>query len=160
MAQDKKTVEHGDAAKDIKVATTYNKKVYVIGDKREGVILLVRDPLRVAVLTKERIRTFAQSTNQTDDAVFGKIAAATKKLFIMNDEPNAPPAVDEIYEAFGTSIEWGAKISDVEFCFVATLRDDQWTTNRIPYSPLKNALIQLTTTTSPDDKDVDPVTSQ
>lgn len=118
-------------------------RVYIIGDKETGVLLVLLNPLRVAIFSRAEIERFAAASNTTPEKVFAWIAEASTGLVHETDDETIPVANSLVSQAFGAMIARGATISDAEFCLIADVHADSWDTLRGNFVPLGEAMAVL-----------------
>jgi hypothetical protein len=120
-------------------------KVYIIGDKETGVLLILLNPLRAAIFSRTEIQRFAETseTYNTPEKVFAWIAEASTSLVHESDDATIPAANSLVSQAFGAMIARGATISDAEFCLIADVHADNWDTLRGNFVPLGAAMTVL-----------------
>ncbi len=109
-------------------------KVYVIGDKDTGVVWLMLEPLRVAMVSKQEIAAFAERIDQSYEEAFSAIAAASQKLML--DEADA----DSDWEKFGSLVSGGRQVADADFCFIADVQSNDWQALRDGCMPISDAI--------------------
>ncbi len=120
------------------------KRLYVIGDKQTGVVLVTLDPLRAALVSLDEIKRFAQASGRTVDQVFGFVAEGAQRLIVRNVKPERLPNDEAFVEGIRTLVESGATVTDADFCMIADLPiGAEWETKRNPYPPLKQGLEHL-----------------
>ncbi|AGB43056.1 hypothetical protein Mesau_00566 [Mesorhizobium australicum WSM2073] len=114
-------------------------KVYVIGDKDEGVLIVMLDPLRAALVTKKEIQSYGASHNKTYTQALSYVAAAIHGLIRKTDGNGDTP--DDLDVLSHISIEYllstGKMITNAEFCFVSEVDDKKWKTFRNGFVPIK-----------------------
>ena len=120
-------------------------RVYVIGDKETGVLLVLLNPLRVAIFSRAEIERFAATneTYNTPEKVFAWIAEASTGLVHETDNTTIPAANTLVSQAFGAMIARGATVSDAEFCLIAEVHAEGWDTLRGNFVPLGEAMTVL-----------------
>lgn len=121
-------------------------KIYVIGDKESGVLFLMTDPLRAAIVPWAEIEKYAKDHGLTAPVAFGKVAKASQHMIIRSDFENEPIEDPNVYAAFGTLIKRGSTVSDAEFCFISEVDPDKVKTlrdNFIPLEPVLTTLLSL-----------------
>jgi hypothetical protein len=122
--------------------TTYHR-IYVIGDKETGVLVLTLDPLRAALVGRDKIQEYADRHTLTFDTVFGQVAAAIKGLILETDPPGGPKNGDMVLTAFAELIGRGATVTDAEFCFISEVDKSDWTTKRSGFFPIEPVITDL-----------------
>ena len=96
-------------------------RLYVIGDKKTGVLFLKTDPLRSVIIPTAAIKAYAKAEKISFDEAFGRVGSVAK--FVANKGSKSPryPDNSPIFKAVGELIADGAALSDADFCFVADL---------------------------------------
>lgn len=96
-------------------------RLYVIGDKKTGVLFLKTDPLRSVIIPTAAIKAYAKAEKISFDEAFGRVGSVAK--FVANKGSKSPryPDNSPIFKAVGELIAEGAALSDADFCFVADL---------------------------------------
>lgn len=113
-------------------------RVYVIGDNEEGVLLVMLNPLRAALVPKAEIDAYAAAHNKSPAEALSFVAAAIHGLIRKTDGSGSPPTLDT---ASQLSIEYllstGKIITNAEFCFVSEVDDKDWVTFRNGFLPIE-----------------------
>jgi hypothetical protein len=113
-------------------------RVYVIGDNEEGVLLVMLNPLRAALVPKAEIDTYAAAHNKSPEQALSYVAAAIHGLIRKTDGSGGPPNLDDPSHL---SIEYllstGKIITNAEFCFVSEVDDRNWVTFRNGFLPIE-----------------------
>lgn len=96
-------------------------RLYVIGDKKTGVLFLKTDPLRSVIIPANAIRAYAKAEKVSFEEAFGRVGSVAK--FLTNKGAKAPKYPDNspLFKAVGDLIAGGETLSDVDFCFVSDL---------------------------------------
>jgi len=96
-------------------------RLYVIGDKKTGVLFLKTDPLRSVIIPTNAIRAYAKAEKITFEEAFGRVGSVAK--FLTNKGSKSPkyPDSSPLFKAVGDLIAGGETLSDADFCFVADL---------------------------------------
>ncbi len=96
-------------------------RLYVIGDRKTGVLFLKTDPLRSVIIPASAIRSYARAEKLSFEEAFGRIGAVAK--FLTNKGAKSPryPDNSPLFKAVGDLIAGGETLSDVDFCFVCDL---------------------------------------
>lgn len=96
-------------------------RLYVIGDKKTGVLFLKTDPLRSVIIPSAAIRAYAKAEKVSFDEAFGRVGSVAR--FLTNKGAKTPKYPDNspLFKAVGDLIAGGETLSDVDFCFVAEL---------------------------------------
>jgi hypothetical protein len=130
-------------------------KMFVIGDSESGLYLIKTNPVKIVRITKNTIERYAKSRGMTYEAVFGLLAARTKRMINLGHS-NPPPLPDEssFFETLGMAVSSGTTISEAEFCFIADVDNKLYQATRDKVDPIKGALKRLNTT-PPDIEDAD-----
>lgn len=125
-------------------------KMYVIGDREEGLILVKTNPLKLVTIPKASIEAYANTNNKTYDEVFGLLAARTRKAVNLG-QSNPPPLPDDdaFFESIGFTVKNGGSVSEAEFCFIAEIDNALYSSIRLRVDPIKMALQKLNTGTPP-----------
>ena len=96
-------------------------KVYVVGDKQEGVVLIMLDPLRAAIIPRAAIEAYATSSGSTFDETFGKVAAAVQEVVTRGGNSDVPAADQAVFDAVGALAARGTVVSDAAFVHIADI---------------------------------------
>lgn len=121
-----------------------NSRVYIIGDRDTGIVVLMLNPLRAAMATRNDIATYAKKSGQTFDEAFGAIAGALKGLILKTDDSDVPETGKAQYQLVGDLVATGASIIEADFCFVSDVDSSQWKIARagfIAIDPFVGALL-------------------
>ena len=96
-------------------------RLYVIGDRKTGVLFLKTDPLRTVIIPTKAIQAYAKSEKISFEEAFGRVGSVAK--FLTNKGSKTPkyPDSSPLFKAVGDLIAGGETLSDVDFCFVADL---------------------------------------
>ena len=96
-------------------------RLYVIGDKKTGVLFLKTNPLRSVIIPSSAIKAYAKAEKVSFDDAFGRIGSVAK--FLANKGAKSPkyPDSSPLFKAVGDLIAGGETLSDVDFCFVSEL---------------------------------------
>jgi hypothetical protein len=96
-------------------------RLYVIGDKKTGVLFLKTDPLRTVIIPTKAIQAYAKTERITFEEAFGRVGSVAK--FLTNKGSKTPkyPDSSPLFKAVGDLIAGGEMLSDADFCFVADL---------------------------------------
>jgi len=96
-------------------------RLYVIGDKKTGVLFLKTDPLRSVIIPANAIRAYAKAEKISFEEAFGRVGSVAK--FLTNKGSKTPkyPDSSPLFKAVGELIADGEVLSDADFCFVADL---------------------------------------
>jgi hypothetical protein len=121
--------------------------LYVIGDRKSGVLFIKTDPLKLTHISKATMEAYAAQKGTTYDSIFSQVAAGAKAIINKTEQPRSVADLDTTYEAIGQLIGKGTAVSDVDFCFSATINDTDWSANRLVVPPLASALATLNPTT-------------
>jgi len=133
------------------------ERMYVIGDKEAGVLLVTLDPLRASLIPASEVKAYAARREpMSENAAFAEVAAAVFKLIAVSDGKVDARDMPGAPAQFQAQIEHGAVISEAEFCFIADLVDTDWKTKRINHPPLEYALRHLVTKV----QNIDAVTAE
>ncbi|MBZ9843349.1 hypothetical protein [Mesorhizobium sp. CA5] len=120
-------------------------KLYVIGDKNEGILIVMLDPLRAVVVTREEIQNYADNHKKTFEQALSYVGAAIHGLIRKTDGNGDTP--DNLDELSHISIEYllsiGKTITNAEFCFVSEVDDKKWKTFRNGFVPIKPTIKTL-----------------
>lgn len=121
-------------------------RMYVIGDKDAGIVLVKTNPLKLVSIPKTAIETYAAARDMSFADVFGLLAARTRKMVNLG-QSNPPPMPDDdaFFDSIGFTIKNGGSVSEAEFCFVADIENTLYTSNRVRIDPIKEALEKLNT---------------
>jgi len=121
-------------------------KMYVIGDKEVGIILVKTNPLKLVTIPKAAIEAYATAQSMSFDDVFGLLAARTRKMVNLG-QSNPPPVPDDdaFFDSIGFTVRNGGSVTEAEFCFVADIENTLYTSNRVRIDPIKTALEKLNT---------------
>lgn len=119
--------------------------LYVIGSRKSGVLFVLTDPFRAAIVTVEEIRQRAEATGRSFDEAFGEVAGIASKIAIENDFKEVPAQVPEVPEAVGHWVAEGMTMSDADFCFISPIDLSGFSHRRNFYPPLEAALTTLVT---------------
>ncbi|MBZ9801077.1 hypothetical protein [Mesorhizobium sp. ES1-6] len=115
-------------------------RVYIIGDREKGIVLLMLDPLRVAFISKQEIDNYAKTTNYKLEEIMGQVAKAAMYLIIHSDLDDRPADLLTNAEAFGDAVEKGMTMSQAEFCFIGDVATADWDTFRRNCIPIREAV--------------------
>lgn len=96
-------------------------RLYVIGDKKTGVLFLKTDPLRTVIIPTKAIQAYAKAEKISFEEAFGRVGSVAK--FLTNKGSKTPkyPDSSPLFKAVGDLIAGGETLSDADFCFVADL---------------------------------------
>lgn len=136
-------------------------KMYVIGDREEGLILVKTNPLKLVTIPKKAIEGYASQNGKTYDEVFGLLAARTRKAVNLG-QSNPPPLPDDnaFFEAIGFTVRNGGSVSEAEFCFMADIDNQLYSSIRLRIDPLTAALKKLNTAQPPvEETTLDPASN-
>lgn len=125
-------------------------RMYVIGDREEGLILVKTNPLKLVTIPKTQIEAYARTNNKTYDEVFGLLAARTRKAVNLG-QSNPPPLPDDdaFFESIGFTVRNGGSVTEAEFCFIAEIDNTLYSSIRVRIDPIKTALHKLNTAQPP-----------
>lgn len=126
-------------------------KLYVIGDRKTGVLFLKTDPLRSVIIPSSAIRAYAKAQKIRFEEAFGRVGAVAK--FLANKGSKTPKYPDNspLFRAVGELIAGGERLTDADFCFVAELSADaskgfaarRFSAHRFSAAPIAEALSNL-----------------
>jgi hypothetical protein len=88
---------------------------YVVGARQTGILYLTLDPLRVSMISRETIQSYADQNGESFEVAFGRIAGAKR----------------------------GTTICDADFCFVAKVKASEWGTMRNGFAPIEPVIDSL-----------------
>jgi len=96
-------------------------RLYVIGDKKTGVLFLKTDPLRTVIIPTKAIQAYAKAEKISFEEAFGRVGSVAK--FLTNKGAKTPkyPDSSPLFKAVGDLIEGGEMLLDADFCFVADI---------------------------------------
>ena len=96
-------------------------RLYVIGDKKSGVLFLKTEPLRSVIIPATAIRAYAKAEKISYEDAFGRVGSVAK--FLTNKGAKSPKYPDDspLFMAVGDLIAGGETLTDVDFCFAADL---------------------------------------
>ena len=99
-------------------------KLYVIGDKKTGVLFVKTNPLRSVLIPAIAIKAHAKTEKVTYEEAFGRIGSMAK--FLTNKSSKTPKYPDNspMFQAVGDLIAGGETLTDADFCFVSELAED------------------------------------
>ena len=99
-------------------------RLYVIGEKKTGVLFLKTDPLRSVIIPTAAIKAYAKAEKISFEEAFGRVGSVAK--FVANKGSKSPryPDNSPMFKAVGELIAGGETLSDADFCFVADLSAD------------------------------------
>ncbi|MES0100658.1 hypothetical protein [Mesorhizobium sp. M0019] len=123
-------------------AKTY-QKAYVIGDKETGILIVTLNPLRAALVERDKIQEYADRHKLTFATVFGQVAAAIKGLILETDPPGGPAKGAMVLTAFAELIVRGATVTDAEFCFISDVETSKWKSKRSGFLPIEPIITDL-----------------
>lgn len=125
-------------------------RMYVIGDREEGLILVKTNPLKLVTIPKAQIEAYASTNNKTYDDIFGLLAARTRKAVNLG-QSNPPPLPDDdaFFESIGFTVRNGGSVTEAEFCFIAEIDNTLYSSIRVRIDPIKTALHKLNTAEPP-----------
>jgi len=129
--------------------TSNTGRLYVIGDRETGVLFVKTEPLRVAIIPKSEIETYATRSSITFDSAFANIAEGAKTLITRLDGNSATADVPEIHAAFNAMIAAGTVISDAEFCLIGEVDNAGWVERRWNSRPIDPAVDILSPSSPP-----------
>lgn len=131
-------------------------KIYVIGDKDEGILLVMLDPLRVALVSRKQIEKYQVNHGiKTYGEALSYVAAAIHGLIRKTDgsghegtdlDPNSQLSIQYL-------LSTGKMITNAEFCFLSEVDDKNWKTFRngfLPIEPAIGTLLDSTPDLGPD----------
>jgi hypothetical protein len=150
-------------------------RLYVIGDKKSGVLFLKTEPLRSVIIPAAAIRAYARAQKISFEDAFGRIGSVAK--FLTNKGAKSPKYPDDspLFMAVGDLIAGGETLTDVDFCFAADLSAEvskgfsanrfsssrftsarftsaRFTSSRFSSAPISEALSHLGSDTPPGDR--------
>lgn len=96
-------------------------RLYVIGDKKTGVLFLKTDPLRTVIIPTKAIRAYAKAEKISFEEAFGRVGSVAKFLTNKGSQKPKYPDSSPLFKAVGDLIAGGEMLSDADFCFVADL---------------------------------------
>lgn len=121
-------------------------KMYVIGDREAGVVLVKTNPVKVVTIPKDAIEAYAAARSMSYHEVFGLLAARTRKMVNLGQSSPPPmPDDDAFFDSIGFTVKNGGSVTEAEFCFVADIENALYTSNRTRIDPIKTALQKLNT---------------
>jgi hypothetical protein len=116
---------------------------YVVGARQTGILYLTLDPLRVSMISRETIQSYADQNGESFEVAFGRIAGATQDLILSTDVEDAVPGGQITRETFIELIKRGTTICDADFCFVAKVKASEWGTMRNGFAPIEPVIDSL-----------------
>ena len=121
-------------------------KMFVIGDSESGLYLIKTKPVKIVRITKDAIEQYAQKKGISYEAVFGLLAARTRRMVNLGQN-NPPPLPDDpaFFDTLGLAVAGGTTLSEAEFCFVADVDNALYQATRDKVDPIKGALAKLNT---------------
>ena len=96
-------------------------RLYVIGDKKTGVLFLKTDPLRTVIIPTKAIQAYAKAEKISFEDAFGRVGSVAKFLTNKGSKNPKYPDSSPLFKAVGDLIAGGEMLSDADFCFVADL---------------------------------------
>ena len=139
-------------------------RLYVIGDKKTGVLFLKTDPLRSVIIPTAAIKASAKAEKISFEEAFGRVGSVAK--FVANKGSKSPryPDNSPMFKAVGELIAGGETLSDADFCFVADLSADaakgfsagrfssaRFSSARFSAAPISDAIEALSSAKAPGD---------
>ena len=115
-------------------------RVYVIGDKETGVLFVLLNPLRAAIVPLAEVEKYAGRHGKSTEAAFGDVAAAIQGLILKTDGVDVPAADPLVHETFRSLVAGGTTVSDAAFCFVSEVDSSDWQTFRHGFPPIEPAI--------------------
>jgi hypothetical protein len=115
-------------------------RLYVIGDKKTGIVIVLMDPLHAITVSTREIRRYARANKKTFDAALGELAEVIQKFITRADFYKVPADRPVVHKAFGAVIERGATITDAEFCFIADVDANKAKSLRRGFVPIESAI--------------------
>ena len=112
-------------------------RVYVIGDKETGVLFVLLNPLRAAIVPLAEVEKYAGRHGKSTEAAFGDVAAAIQGLILKTDGVDVPEADPLVHDTFRALIAGGTTVSDAAFCFVSEVDSSDWQTFRHSFPPIE-----------------------
>ena len=94
-------------------------RVHAIGDKETGVLFVLLDPLRVALVSRAEIEAYAVRHGIAPENAFGDVASAIHGLIRKTDGTVGPAYDDLVFFTVSNLIASGKAITEAEFCFVS-----------------------------------------
>ena len=116
---------------------------FVVGSRQTGILYLTLDPLRVSMISREAIQSFADQKGESFEVAFGRVAGATQDLILSTDVDDAVPGGQLTRETFVELIKRGTTICDADFCFVAKVDVSNWGTLRNGFMPIEPVIDSL-----------------
>lgn len=116
-------------------------KLYVIGKKGEGVILVRTSPLRAATISHDTILAY-ESVHPGVDG-YAKIAAAAKSMLLAQDGQSETSLDQAQIQGIEALVAGGTIICESDFVLQGAVVDSGWVSNRVIVSPLGHALEAL-----------------
>ena len=96
-------------------------RLYVIGDKKTGVLFVKTDPLRTVIIPTKAIQAYAKAEKISFEEAFGRVGSVAKFLTNKGSKNPKYPDSSPLFKAVGDLIAGGEMLSDADFCFVADL---------------------------------------
>lgn len=125
------------------------ERFYAIGNRSSGILLVLTDPFRAAVISVADIQAYATANNITFDKAFGTYAGAASMMVVENDFSSVPQELPALYEAIGWKVAQGTTISDADFCFISEVDSGVFSQRRNRYAPAVSAVDTLLGPASP-----------
>jgi len=125
-------------------------RMYVIGDREEGLILVKTNPLKLVTIPKAQIEAHANANGKSYDDIFGLLAARTRKAVNLGQSSPPPlPDDDAFFDSIGFTVRNGGSVTEAEFCFIAEIDNTLYSSIRVRIDPIKTALHKLNTAEPP-----------
>ena len=118
-------------------------RVYVIGDKETGVLLVLLDPLRVALISRAEIEAYAARHGTAPENAFGDVASAIHGLIRRTDGTVGPAYDDSAFFTVSNLIASGKTITEAEFCFVSDVDTSDWKSFRNGFMPIEPVIAAM-----------------
>jgi hypothetical protein len=118
-------------------------RVYVIGDKETGVLFVLLDPLRVALVSRAEIEAYAVRHGIAPENAFGDVASAIHGLIRKTDGTVGPAYDDSAFFTVSNLIASGKAITEAEFCFVSEVDTADWKSFRNGFMPIEPVIAAM-----------------
>jgi len=119
------------------------ERFYAIGSRESGILLVLTNPFRAAVIPVADIQAYATANAISYEAAFGTYAGAASMMVVQNDFASVPEDLPAIYQAIGWKVAQGTTISDADFCFISEIDSGVFSQRRNRYAPATAAVDSL-----------------
>jgi hypothetical protein len=117
-------------------------KMFVVGARGSGVVMVKTDPFRVTFIKDADIKAYGKKTGKDG---YGMVAAAAAKMTAAGEGPLAKANLDQLSALMGA----GSVVCTADFAFVTKVSNSGWDMSRMSVPPIEAALKQLSPSSEP-----------